>query len=109
MPCRGWWRRRTSAGRRPAAAQHSTTASDCPDTFSKPRSKLASVNEGALASSGPKNTRPTPISTKCNAIARINSASTEAPAIGRNAKRQINGPIGVTIASASTIEIAGTW
>ena len=92
-----------------SAAQHSSTASDWPDTFSTPRSKLASVSAGALASSGPKNTRPRPISTKCSAIAMISSASTEASATGRNAKRQISGPMGVTMASASRIEIAGIW
>ena len=36
----------------------------------------------------------------------ISSASTEASATGRKAKRQISGPIGVTIASASRIEIS---
>src|SRR5579859_418251 len=62
---------------------------------------------GALASSGPKNTSPMPMMTKCSAIDTISSDSTDASATGRNARRQISGPIGVTIASASTIEIAG--
>ena len=40
-------------------------------------------------------------------MAMISSANTEASATGRNAKRQISGPIGVMIASASRIETAG--
>ena len=107
MPCRASWRRRTSAARRPGwHSLPARTATGRRHSVGRGRNWRRSV-PGALASSGPKNTRPTPMSTKCSAMAMISSASTEASATGRKAKRQISGPIGVTIASASRIETAG--
>ena len=65
----------------------------------EPSSKRASENGVVREPSAPKNSKPAPTSTPCNATATISKISTEASARGRNTRRYNSGPSGVMSSS----------